>query len=351
MPAHPTATTPKHVRAAKSHASIASNLPLNGKQSSNQNDQSLSDYEFDLSAPTEVHRTPADQLTHLTEEQKNEVFTKTITAADPNVKKGLARFDYTEGTFKPVSSVSHLVVHFSMDSSLIHTESEEAREQVHWMDQNSNRMLVFKSAGTDTSTDPMSPPMSPAPRTAEMETSTDGNDRALKNQFNYSERGNQTINPMYRDREVGTEPPPCVEFGGQVTHWEIFDTYAAQLEKEVTQRAAQDKPKKKQHDDDDDEENEQPNIQPFDQSINQSNTADAQSALFDSILHSESCALALKTMERLINQNSEAASFHDYKYNDEPLPTQHHSNNQSANPLSLSNNQSANQSVKGQNQR
>ena len=62
------------------------------------------------------------------------------------------------------------------------------------------------------------------------------NDKALKNQFNYSERGNQTINHTLRDREVVTEPPPCVTFGGQVTHWEIFD-HVLRLARQRTQSA------------------------------------------------------------------------------------------------------------------
>ena len=46
--------------------------------------------------------------------------------------------------------------------------------------------------------------------------------------------------------------------------------------------------------------------------------ADSVFARNDQILASASCQLALKTMERLVNQNAEAAAFHDYKYHDDP---------------------------------
>ena len=289
--------------------------------------------DFDPSgAPTEVHRVPTDQLTHLSDEQRNEVFTKTITAANPQLARHLTRFDYAEGGYKAMGGQSQLAVHFVMDGVLIHVESDEAKEQKEWLAVNKDRIVDIKSTSTDTAADTdisATPPMSPSARTraaggeeededkASSEVAAAGpvNDKALKNQFNYSERGNQTINNTLRDREVVTEPPPCVTFSGQVTHWEIFDTYCESLDKEISQRERNEKPKKKASEEEDDDE--QTAGGPA-EVVAAGEAADTVWQRNDSILSSESCQLALKTMERLVNQNAEAAAFHDYKYHDDP---------------------------------
>ena len=299
-------SSPRIFRTDKKSSQPSSTLPL------------TSDYpvEFDPSgAPLEVHRVPHDQVTSLTEEQRNEVFTKVLAAINPQAPRSLTRFDYGEASYKAVGGQSQLAVHFVMDGLLIHAESEEAREQKEWLAANKDRVVELRSTATDTNDEreggSSSPPMSPSarPRLDDDETAPPPpaavNDKALKNQFNYSERGNQTVNGSMRDREVVTEPPPCVEFGGEVTYWEIYDAYCDALDKEISQREAKEKPKKKASDEDDD-------APP---------TASAPFAANDLVLTSSACAWALKTMERLVNQNAEAAAFHDYKYPDEPLPS------------------------------
>ena len=56
------------------------------------------------------------------------MFTKTITAANPQVARQLTRFDYADGQYRPVGGQSQLAVHFVMDGVLIHVESDEAKE-------------------------------------------------------------------------------------------------------------------------------------------------------------------------------------------------------------------------------
>ena len=222
-----------------------------------------------------------------------------------------------------------------MDGVLIHVESDEAKEQKEWLAVNKDRIVDIKSSSTDTATDnnndgSATPPMSPSARArgggggeeeeeegrgSEVAAAGPVNDKALKNQFNYSERGNQTINSTLRDREVVTEPPPCVTFGGQVTHWEIFDTYCEALDKEISQRERNEKPKKKASEEEDDEEQQAGST--ADVAAGRE-LSDSVSAHNEQILASASCQLALKTMERLVNQNAEAAAFHDYKYHDDP---------------------------------
>ena len=350
MPAHVAAVSPRTAHRDKrssalhhqntsqpnsSSLSTTSSTSANPASSTSASASQPLDYsaDFDPSgAPTEVHRIPADQLTHLSDEQRNEVFTKTITAANPQLARHLTRFDYAEGGYKAVGGQSQLAVHFVMDGVLIHVESDEAKEQKEWLAVNKDRIVDIKSSSTDTAADNESsatPPMSPSARTrasggedededgkgSEVAAAGPVNDKALKNQFNYSERGNQTINNALRDREVVTEPPPCVTFSGQVTHWEIFDTYCESLDKEISQRERNEKPKKKASEEEDDDEQAAGGAADVVAAGEAANNVWVRN---DAILASASCQLALKTMERLVNQNAEAAAFHDYKYHDDP---------------------------------
>ena len=47
--------------------------------------------------------------------------------------------------------------------------------------------------------------------------------KALRNQFNYSERAAQTVNNPLRHRECFTEPPPTMPFSSTCTQFNIFD--------------------------------------------------------------------------------------------------------------------------------
>ena len=49
--------------------------------------------------------------------------------------------------------------------------------------------------------------------------------RGLRNQFNFSERNSQTLNPQLRERHTMTEPPVSSEFSDRATQWEIYDAY------------------------------------------------------------------------------------------------------------------------------
>ena len=51
--------------------------------------------------------------------------------------------------------------------------------------------------------------------------------RQLRNQFNFSERGAQTLYYGLRARGTDTEMPPTAEMSGGCSHWEIYDAYIA----------------------------------------------------------------------------------------------------------------------------
>jgi dynein intermediate chain 1 len=56
--------------------------------------------------------------------------------------------------------------------------------------------------------------------------------KTMRNKFNYNERQSQTLNSYIRDKCVSTEPPPSERFTGEITQWEIFDAYMAEISKE-----------------------------------------------------------------------------------------------------------------------
>lgn len=250
----------------------------------------------------------------------NEVFTKVLTATNPNVSKALTRFNYQEGVFKLTPTVTHLAVHFEMDGVLIHVDSDEAREQAEYISQQAE--IEKKSVATATEgagtvdgdgslsarrgedDGPASAKRKPKDDDDEEEEEEDDldvlDDRALKNQFNFSERASQTFNNPLRDREVSTEPPPTTEFAANVTHWDIFDAYVDDLEKQLNAKKDKDSKPRKSADGDDEKD--------------VVASSSGPSKIVDVFSTHEGLASALKTMERMVNQNAEHELFQEYKY-------------------------------------
>jgi len=279
------------------------------------------DDDFDASAeydsqPLEVKRIPDSQIKNLSTEQLNEVFTKLIYATDPNVNRATTRFNYQELSYKVVTTLSHTAIHFEMDGNLFHVDSDEAREQEEYLKTHKTSNVIEKRSiavggdgegeGGETSAE-----TGISTETDDLEQDLD-DDHALKNQFNFSDRATQTFNNPMREREATTEPPPTAEISGSISKWEIFDAYLEDIERQMLDRAAKEKPKGKNNDDDDDELEAQPGIQ----SSTSSTTNNQQSLSNDDIFVSDNMKSSLKLMERIVNQNSEADIFYDYKYFD-----------------------------------
>jgi hypothetical protein len=51
----------------------------------------------------------------LTEVELKEEFTRILTANNPHAPNNIVRFSHKDKTFKPLSSVDQLAIHFSMD--------------------------------------------------------------------------------------------------------------------------------------------------------------------------------------------------------------------------------------------
>lgn len=44
-------------------------------------------------------------------------------------------------------------------------------------------------------------------------------------QFHFSERAAQTMNPIHKEQQTNTDPPPLKTFSDTVTQWAIYDAY------------------------------------------------------------------------------------------------------------------------------
>lgn len=58
-------------------------------------------------------------------------------------------------------------------------------------------------------------------------TDASNNGKRLRNQFNFSERGIQTVFYLPRERGTNTEDPESAEAAGTCSRWEIYDAYSA----------------------------------------------------------------------------------------------------------------------------
>lgn len=255
----------------------------------------------DMAPPTEVKKIPEGQIQGLTEEQLNEIFTKGISAGDPNVLKSTnVAYDYESGEYKSLPKASALAVHFFMEGRLLPSDSDEARDQAKFVDLIANRELLLASSSTSTTDDK---------KNAEEEASDDYPEVALsgtlplKNQFNFSERATMTINNPMRQKQVTTEPPPTSDYKSETSQWDVYDTYLNEVTSrlDAAKELEQKKPvmggKKKAEGEEDDVE-----VVNFDVGAN------------DEAATPPALEKALKIMERIVHTNSESECFQDYKY-------------------------------------
>jgi dynein intermediate chain 1 len=240
---------------------------------------------------------PHDQL-QLTDEQLNDEITRILTANDPNVPNNTTKYNYKEKGYKqdPEGPMDHLAFHLSMDGCSLHKDSDDAKqqEQLEEMRRMENDRLRKEAAqeAADAGEENIE---AEAPKTG-------------KNQFNYSDRAAQTFNNSLRSRGVATEPPPVVQFAATVAQWEIFDAYMLDYKKQL-------------HDDE-----AQRNAEKRKVSSGPSGgaggsgpggedaAAAARSGKQDDMVHSQKMNSALKTLERMVNQNAEDEIFQDFKY-------------------------------------
>ena len=172
---------------------------------------------------------PANQL-ELTQKEMDEEITKQLTANNPNAPANIARYNTKEREYKFEPMIDQLVMHFASDGYLLHRESDAAKQQLRLeaMEAEAVEEYVRAVAGL---------PKKRAPG-EEGEGGEGGDDddaaarepvddsKALRNQFNFSERAAQTVNNPTRERQSATEPPPSQQFTASATQWEMYDAYA-----------------------------------------------------------------------------------------------------------------------------
>lgn len=235
---------------------------------------------------------PDDQL-QLSEQALKEEITRVLSAENPHAPNNIVRFNFKERVFKQISSIDHLAFHFTLDSNLLHNESDEGRKQ------------LAKKEGRGESNDEEEKKKEEEEGKDEKETGdgpeggppNTGAKKLLRNQFNFSERASQTLNNPLRNRETTTEPPPRATFSANANQMEIFDAYVENL---IEQAKAKEKKAPKS------------GAGSGGRDDKRSTTSELQS---DDITR---VAKSAKIMERMVNQNIFDEISQDFKYYDDP---------------------------------
>eukprot|EP00696_Hemimastix_kukwesjijk_P007490 gnl/Hemi2/19472_TR6470_c0_g1_i1.p1 gnl/Hemi2/19472_TR6470_c0_g1~~gnl/Hemi2/19472_TR6470_c0_g1_i1.p1 ORF type:complete len:353 (-),score=102.16 gnl/Hemi2/19472_TR6470_c0_g1_i1:271-1182(-) len=165
-----------------------------------------------------VYIKPADQL-HLPADVLEEVLPRQLSAINPRLPLSVVRFSYAESGFKPYVEPEHWVSLLAVESHVLHSSSEDARDQLEKQEDKSLRRQKEKAEGVESLMD------------ASLLENTLEN-KGL-NQFRFSERFSQTAKESFRDRGIATEPPPSVQFCSQATPAEIYDAYVQDLERQA----------------------------------------------------------------------------------------------------------------------
>uniref|UniRef100_A0A7N6FJZ2 Dynein, axonemal, intermediate chain 1, paralog 2 n=1 Tax=Anabas testudineus TaxID=64144 RepID=A0A7N6FJZ2_ANATE len=161
---------------------------------------------------------PADQL-ELTDAELKEEITRILTANNPHAPQNIVRYSFKERSYKLTSVVDQMAVHFMLEGSLLHQDSDEALRL-------RAKDSEVEEAGVEDRPDSVT-------------SKTDKKEPKLTNQFNFSERASQTLNNPLRERSCQTEPPPRSNFSATANQWEIYDAYVYELQKQEKNKEKQ----------------------------------------------------------------------------------------------------------------
>ncbi len=53
-----------------------------------------------------------------------------LKANNPHAPQNIVRFSYKDKCYKPIPHIDQLAIHFQVDGTLIHKESDEAKRQI-----------------------------------------------------------------------------------------------------------------------------------------------------------------------------------------------------------------------------
>ncbi|KAK3524261.1 hypothetical protein QTP70_025852 [Hemibagrus guttatus] len=200
---------------------------------------------------------PPDQL-DLTESELKEEFTRILTANNPHAPQNIVRYSFKERSYKPISSVDQLAVHFVLEGNLLHRDSDEARRQRARQgfaeDKTSETSVAENEDKLETPADGVEDAGDPADGAGEerpdsVDVLGGKKERKITNHFNFSERASQTLNNPQRERACQTEPPPRATFSATANQWEICDAYVEELQKQEKSKEKQKTLSSKKEDD------------------------------------------------------------------------------------------------------
>lgn len=234
---------------------------------------------------------PDNQL-DLNDKELEEDVSRILTGDDPNKPKNVCKFSFKDKCFKPdpPGQGDNMAIHFSLEGCSMHVDSDECKKykerEAKLREQEETDVKVTADSQTTTTSSGTS--------TTPSSTATVDH---TKNQFNFSERASQTFNNPLKSRGVHTEPPPTTQYQDEISQWKIHDSYISEylLNQSI-------------------EESSNRNISFEDKlaSIVLSNEEPNEKKA--DTIHSENMESALKTIERLVNQNAEDEVFLDFKY-------------------------------------
>ncbi|XP_055488293.1 dynein, axonemal, intermediate chain 1, paralog 2 [Leucoraja erinacea] len=189
---------------------------------------------------------PSDQL-ELTDQELKEEITRVLTANNPHAPLNSVRYSFKERSYKPVSLISQMAIHLSLDGNLLHKDSDEAKRQMSRWELSEGKALIMseleigeldralgaggikgygEKAGNGEEEEEEE-------EKEEKEIIKPRQERKIPNQFNFSERASQTFNNPMRENGCQTEPPPRASFSSTANQWEIFDAYEEELARQM----------------------------------------------------------------------------------------------------------------------
>mmetsp|Transcript_22365 Transcript_22365/g.26943 ORF Transcript_22365/g.26943 Transcript_22365/m.26943 type:complete len:668 (+) Transcript_22365:178-2181(+) len=234
---------------------------------------------FDFEPPAREVVVPKEQL-QLSDEALEEEITKMLTANNPTAATNIARFSFKERTYKFEPMVDQMMMHYQSEGYVLHRSSDDAKRQLDLEKLEAEAQAEFEKALA-------------APKDDDAVANPDES-KALRNQFNFSERAAQTQNNPARDRSTSTEPPPTASFNASCTQWEIYDAYMEDMERQRQQKEVQ-KNKGKEKDKKDKD-------------------LPVEKKEKESVMHGVAMYRLVKIMERMVNQNSYSDIADDFKY-------------------------------------
>ncbi|XP_072517913.1 dynein, axonemal, intermediate chain 1, paralog 2 isoform X2 [Salminus brasiliensis] len=245
------------VRATQiSKAPVAKTAKVGNKKKDDEDGTELGDG-GDEWTPGKTLIKPSDQL-DLSEGELKEEFTRVLTANNPHAPQNIVRYSFKERSYKPISSVDQLAIHFVLEGNLLHKDSDEARRQRAKQEVPEEKPAEPSVAETEEKPDTPADVSEDSgdiedgggeERPDSVEVKPGKKERKVTNQFNFSERASQTLNNPLRERGCQTEPPPRAKFSATANQWEIYDAYVEELQKQEQNKEKQKAlPSKKEED-------------------------------------------------------------------------------------------------------